>query len=117
MGVVRLILWLIALVAFGIFASANWTSVPLVFGTTEIMIRLPVLLLAVLLIGFLPMYLVHRLVRRRWLLRSAAVAPLANYTAPLSPEAMRTPPLSPTPLEHPGAVSFAQPTIVPPGCG
>ncbi|QXQ06040.1 hypothetical protein KX816_17880 [Sphingosinicellaceae bacterium] len=112
MGVVRLVLWLIALVAFGVFAGANWIKVPLVFGPTEIIINLPVLLLGVLLIGFLPMYIVHRLVRRRWVLRSAAVAPLASYAAPLSPEAMPTPPLG-----HPGAVSFAQPTIVPPGCG
>ena len=106
MGVVRLVLWLIALVAFVVFAITNWTAVPLVFGTTEVVIRLPVLLLGVLLIGFLPMYLVHRWSRRRWAQRTLAAATSAYAPLPAT-----------SAVEHPDAVSFAQPTIVPPGCG
>ncbi len=93
---IRLVLLVAAALLFVAFAVANWTPVPLVFGATVVTIRLPVLLLAVLLAGALPYWARFRLTRRR--LRAAVAAPELR-------------------LKHPQAVSQAEPTIVPPGCG
>ena len=79
--------------AFALFAVFNWTSVPMMFGATLVTVKLPVLLLAAVLAGYLPMRLRHGLARRRW-------------AAQAVPAAM--------PLEHPTAISQAQPTCVPP---
>ena len=80
---------------FALFAVQNWTGVPMVFGATLVTVKLPVLLLAAVLAGYLPMRLRYAFSRRRWVARARpAVADL--------------------PLEHPGAISQAQPTCVPP---
>ncbi len=103
MSIVRAVLWAGAAMLFAAFAIGNWTPVPLVFGATEVMVRLPVLLLAALLAGYLPAWIRYRLAQRRVnsLTLAAAAVPMA-YVPP------RT---------HPAALDQAQPTIVPPGCG
>ena len=90
MSIVRTILWVLIVVAAVFFAVTNWTPVALAFGTTEIVIKLPVLLLLTAFAG----YVVAALTRRRRRVEPAL------------------PPMVATPLP-----SEAQPTIVPPGCG
>lgn len=103
MSFLRPIVWAVLAMLFAAFAIANWTPVPLVFGATEVMIRLPVLLLAVALLMWLPGSIRVRLAKRRvHALTLAAAAPPVAYVPPLS---------------HPAALDQAQPTIVPPGCG
>ena len=95
MRIGRLILVVVAVAAFIVFAEANWTAVPMVFGPTEVLIRLPVLLLLTVLAGFLPGYLMYRIARGR-----------KRVAAPV----MVAPPVRSMPSE-------AQPIAVPPGCG
>ena len=97
----RLFLSLVVLVAFVLFAVPNWTMVPLNFTTTEVLVRLPVLLAAAALAGFIPACIAYRLTRRRLarlrLAGEAAFAPSSD-TRPVQP-------------------SQAQPTCVPPAVG
>ena len=102
MSIVRPIVWAILAMVFVAFAIANWTPVPLVFGATEVLVRLPVLLLAAILVGYIPAWIRYRLAQRRVNSLTLAAAPAAAYSQPLS---------------HPAALDQAQPTIVPPGCG
>jgi uncharacterized integral membrane protein len=101
-SIVRPILWAVAAMLFAAFAIANWTSVPLAFGATQVDIKLPVLLLAVALLVWLPASLRVRLARRRVSALTATAAAHPAYVPPVS---------------HPAALDQAQPTIVPPGCG
>jgi putative membrane protein len=95
-AVVRIIFWLVVAGLYALFATENWVQVPLVFGDTEVLIRLPALILAALLVGFLPTYIAYRVARSR---RLRSIAPVAI-------------PVAPVPLP-----SEAQPIVVPPGCG
>lgn len=99
---IRLIFWVIVAMLFVAFAMANWTPVPLVFGATEVVVRLPVLLLAVALLGYLPAWVRYRLAKRRVHTLTLAAAAPASYVPP---------------APHPSVLDQAQPTIVPPGCG
>ena len=96
MAVVRIVFWLVLAGLYALFATENWVQVPLVFGDTEVLIRLPALILAALLIGFLPTYIAYRVARGRRA-RSVAAVPVAVAPAHLPSE--------------------AQPTVAPPGCG
>jgi len=98
MGVVRIVFWLIVIGLFVAFAAANSMQVPLNFGDPEVvvLVRLPALLLAAFLLGFLPTYIAYRVARGR---RARSIAPVAVTVAPVH------------------LPSEAQPTVVPPGCG
>ncbi len=97
MSAVRLILLGALLAAFVLFAIPNWTPVSIVFGQTEIVTRLPLVLLAGFLLAFVPMALTHRWARSRWTARLLR-AEVPGTVATVKP----CPP------------SLGQPTIVPP---
>jgi uncharacterized membrane protein len=97
--VVRLVVWLLLAFAFLAFAAANWTPVAMIFGRTEVVVRLPLLLLAVIFAGYVAASLRYRMSRPRTVV---AYAPPAAFEAPAAKTTLP---------------SEAQPTIVPPGCG
>lgn len=105
MRVVRIVVWLLLAFAFLAFAAANWSAVTMIFGRTEVVVRLPLLLLAVGFTGYVMASLRYRLGRPR----AAAVA----YVAPLAAEPPVLPPVQPRAT----LPSEAQPIVVPPGCG
>jgi len=79
-------LFLIAVtVVVVVFSLRNWVPVTLnLFGDLQADVKLPVLLLASFLLGFLPMYVWHRLTR--WRRRPAAEpAPVPTPTAEPAP--------------------------------
>ncbi|TRW16858.1 hypothetical protein [Glacieibacterium frigidum] len=100
MRIVRLVFWLLLAFAFLAFAAANWTAVTMIFGRTEVVVRLPLLLLVVGFAGY-----VMASLRYRMRPRDAAVA----YVAP-APAELQAQPRATLPSE-------AQPIVVPPGCG
>lgn len=104
MRVVRIVFWLLLAFAFLAFAAANWTAVTMIFGRTEVVVRLPLLLLAVGFAGYVMASLRYWLGRPR----DAAVA----YVAPATIEPQVSPPVQPRAT----LPSEAQPIIVPPGC-
>lgn len=103
MSLVRTFLWVVGTLVFAWFAATNWTPVRLVFGATEVMIRLPVLLLLAVLFGFVQGIVAGSLRRRRRARRASIAAAAALPGA--------------TPTAASALPSEAQPTIVPPGCG
>ncbi len=90
MNAARLAIWVVLATLFAVFAATNWTGVTLAFGATELIVKLPVLLLATAALGYVAGALRTRLRHRR---RLAAIPVSAVLP------------------------SEAQPTIVPPGCG
>ena len=93
MQFLKTLFWVALAIILVLFATVNWTPVTLnLWGGLEADIKLPVLVFAAFLLGFLPMLLVHR--ARMWSLRrridnlerQAAQlhpAPLSAPTAPL----------------------------------
>jgi uncharacterized integral membrane protein len=88
MGFLRTLFWIAITVVVVVFSFHNWTSVTLdLFGGLEADAKLPVLLFVAFLLGFLPLYIYHRVQRWRYQRRMIehsriAAAPLA----PFSPE-------------------------------
>ena len=102
MTAIRWILLLAAFAAFILFAIPNWAPpVTLVFGATEVVTHLPLVVLMSVLLGFLPVYFVHRIARARW------------HTRLSRAELPATPHLAIAPTLHPCPPSLAQPTVVP----
>lgn len=108
MRIVRLVFWLLLAFAFLAFAAANWTAVTMIFGRTEVVVRLPLLLLVVGFAGYVMASLRYRMGRPR--AERAYVAP-AHVEPTLS-----TPPLAPVAAPRTALPSEAQPIVVPPGC-
>jgi len=84
MQFLRTILWVAVAVILAIVASHNWRDVTLgLWGNIQVDIKIPVLLILVFLIGYLPPFLILRArlwqVRRRLesLERAHAVPPIA----------------------------------------
>jgi lipopolysaccharide assembly protein A len=68
MQFLKTLFWVALAVALVLFSSANWHPVTVyLWGGLEMDIKLPVLLLAGFLIGFLPMFILHR--ARLWSLQ------------------------------------------------
>ena len=112
MNFLKTLFWVTLAVVAVIFASNNWSYVPInLWGGLQPLVRLPLLLLVTFLIGFLPMYAVHS--ATRWRLRrkleasERAVADL-RPAVPVTPEEM-TDPVAPTatPAPPPPPPSFA----------
>ena len=101
---VRALLGVVLALLFLWFAMANWTPVVMVFGNSEVVTRLPVVVLAAFLLAFVPMSLRYRWVRSRWQARLTRAG--ATPTAPLPGMA---------PDVHPCPPSLAQPIAAPPG--
>lgn len=86
MHIIRTIVWVLLLVAFAIFATANWEPeiTVRIWQNLVVETKLPALMLIAFLLGLVPMWLVHR--ASRWNLqrrvnalenaaRSAAIPP------------------------------------------
>jgi uncharacterized integral membrane protein len=68
MNFLKTLFWVVVAVSLAIFATRNWTDITLnLWGNIQADIKLPVLILLIFLIGFLPPFLVLR--GRIWSLR------------------------------------------------
>lgn len=91
MRFLRTLFWVVVAVSLAIFAAANWNDVTLnLWGNLQLDIKLPILLLLVFLIGFLPVYSIMRgklwsVKRKLAIAERPAVAP-APAPAPPTPE-------------------------------
>lgn len=114
----RLLRWALFLLVAGVFAgmtAANWGEAPIDFvlpDGTVIMARLPILLIAAFLAGWLPPWL--WLVGQRRLTRrpGATVSPPGAFAGPPPAGTFAGPP--PAAAGTAGLCDQAQPTIVPP---
>lgn len=101
MQFLKTLFWVAVAVVLVLFASVNWVPVTVaLWGGLEADVKLPVLVLASFLLGFLPMLLVHR--ARMWTLRRrlegherqiAAMRP----SPPAAPTAAEPAPVTPSP--------------------
>ena len=86
MHFLKTLFWVLIAVIVALFASRNWTDVTLsLWGDIEADVKLPVLLLFVFLIGFLPTWLILR--ARIWGHRRRIEAMERNRLAALPGEA------------------------------
>ena len=86
MQFLKTLFWVIVAVILVLFASVNWTPVTLkLWGGLEADVKLPVLVLAAFLIGFVPMLLIHR--ARLWTLRRRLDMHERPAAAPVTPVA------------------------------
>jgi uncharacterized integral membrane protein len=68
MNFLRTLFWVVLAVSLAIFANQNWNDVTVnLWGNLQAEIKLPVLLIAIFLIGFLPPFFILR--GRLWTLR------------------------------------------------
>ena len=89
MHFLKTLFWVLIAVIVALFASRNWTDVTLsLWGDIEADVKLPVLLLLVFLIGFLPTWLILR--ARIWGHRRRIEAMERNRLAALPGEAPET---------------------------
>lgn len=67
MAFLRTLFWIAITVVVVVFSVHNWTTVTLdLFGGLQADAKLPVLLFLAFLIGFLPLYIYHRIERWRY---------------------------------------------------
>ena len=86
MQFLKTLFWVLIAVIVVLFASRNWSDVTLsLWGDIQADIKLPVLLLIVFLLGFLPTWLIMR--ARIWSLRRRLDAVELNRLAALPAEA------------------------------
>lgn len=84
MNFLRTLFWIVVAVSLAIFATRNWNDVTVnLWGDLQADVKLPVLLIFVFLIGFLPAYLVMR--GRVWNLKRRLM--VAERPIPQSPVA------------------------------
>jgi len=68
MQFLKTLFWVLLAVFIALFASRNWSDATLnLWGDIQVDIKLPVLMAFMFLIGFLPVFLVHR--TRLWALK------------------------------------------------
>ncbi len=61
MQFLKTLFWVALAVILVLFSRANWEAVTLrLWGGLEVDVKLPVLLLTLFLLGFLPMFIIHR---------------------------------------------------------
>ena len=85
MQFLKTLLWVLIAVVIALFASRNWTDVTLnLWGDIQADIKLPVLLLLVFLLGFLPTWLILR--AKLWSANRRIEAMERNRVAALPPE-------------------------------
>jgi uncharacterized integral membrane protein len=85
MQFLKTLFWVLIAVVVALFASRNWSDVTLnLWGDIQADVKLPVLLLIVFLIGFLPTWLILR--ARIWSQRRRIEAMERNRLASLPPE-------------------------------
>lgn len=94
MQFLKTLFWVVLAIALVLFATINWVPVTVnLWGGLEADVKLPVLVFAAFLLGFLPMFLIHR--TRIWTLKrrlgaegkvTVANSPGAGVVASASPE-------------------------------
>ena len=85
MQFLKTLFWVLIAVIVVLFASRNWSDVTLnLWGDIQADIKLPILLLVIFLIGFLPTWLILR--ARIWSQRRRIEAMERNRLASLPPE-------------------------------
>ena len=104
MQFLKTLFWVVLAVAMVVFANANWNNVTLeLWGGLEADVKLPVLLLLVFLVGFLPMLIVHRArvwsLKRRYELQ--AQQPTTVQNIPSGPGLSPAPDHDIQPIPHP----------------
>ena len=68
MQFLKTLFWVLLAVFIALFASRNWFDVTLnLWGDIQVDIKVPVLLIIMFLLGFLPIFLVHR--TRLWTIK------------------------------------------------
>jgi len=87
MQFLKTLFWIVIAVALAMFASNNWSDVTLnLWGNLQADIKLPVLMIILFLIGFLPTYFVMR--GRLWAMqRRLILAERPLVTTPAAPAA------------------------------
>ncbi|HEY0113009.1 MAG TPA: hypothetical protein VGB59_07625 [Allosphingosinicella sp.] len=89
MQFLKTLFWIVLTVVLVLFAKGNWKPVTLkLWGGMEADVKLPILMIAVFLLGFLPIFIIYR--ARMWSLkrrlepgaRTVSVAPPASPAAP-----------------------------------
>ena len=86
MNFLRTLFWVVLAVSLAIFATRNWADVTLnLWGNIQADVKLPILILVIFLIGFLPPFLVLR--GRIWGLKRK----LALAERPVEPPAAPAP--------------------------
>jgi uncharacterized integral membrane protein len=107
---IRTLLTILLFVLIAVFAAANWTPVTVkLWPPYEIVTKLPVLVVAAVLLGWLPAGTAHAVARWRWrrrLERTERELEAARPAEPAPPAAPATP-FDPEPPQ-------AQPMVVPP---
>jgi len=90
MKAVRLILFGALLALFILFAFNNWVSVPVDLPNgTKVAILLPIVVLASVLLGWLPMLLLHLTARASWRRRTAKVERLLDDAQSAGPRVVQ----------------------------
>lgn len=68
MQFLKTLFWVLLAVFIALFASRNWSDVTLnLWGDIQVDIKIPVLMTVMFLVGFLPIFLVHR--TRLWTIK------------------------------------------------
>ncbi|MEO8548130.1 MAG: hypothetical protein ABI422_07170 [Sphingomicrobium sp.] len=87
MQFLKTLFWVLLAVFIALFASRNWFDVTLsLWGDIQVDIKLPVLMTVMFLLGFLPLFLVHR--TRLWTFKRRLE--VEHRQQALSPEPART---------------------------
>jgi uncharacterized integral membrane protein len=90
MQFLKTLFWVLIAVLVALFASRNWTAVTLnLWGDIQADVKLPVLMLIIFLVGFLPTWLILR--ARIWSLDRRVDAMERNRVASLTPEPVAAP--------------------------
>jgi uncharacterized integral membrane protein len=87
MQFLRTLFWVVIAVSLAIFATRNWNDVTIsLWGNLQADVKLPILLLLIFLIGFLPPFLILR--GRLWAVRrKLALAERPVVAVPSAPQA------------------------------
>lgn len=116
MRAITFIIYTLIGIALAWFAARNWIPVTLqLWPPYEMVIRLPVLVIAAVFLGALPVALLHVVSRWRWRRRLAKAERQLAKAQPLAPaEASPISPGTPQPGAAAGPLPQAQPIVVPP---
>ena len=100
MHIVRTIVWVLLLVAFAIFATANWEPgiTVRIWQNLVVETKLPAVMLVAFLLGLVPMWLIHRATKWTLQRRVNALENAARAMVPAAPPPPPPPPPAPPPV-------------------
>jgi uncharacterized integral membrane protein len=99
MQFLKILFWVVLTIALVLFADANWTAVTLnLWGGLRADVKLPLLVLASFLLGFLPMLILHR--ARIWSLRRRLEPHERNAALARASAAAPAPAAAPVPVNN-----------------